>query len=319
MQNDEKNRLLSLVDGRTRLASSNRMELLLFRLSGPEIYGLNVFKVCEVCVTPPITRAPHTPPGVDGMISLRGNIIPVIDLGFFLERPIAEPTKLIITEFSGHIQGLRVQDVDRIVRVGWENVKAPSSIFGNVGHLVTAVTELPDGKLISILDVEQILHDAIGEAASMPIAALPEGATRMVFFADDSPLARRRIAKVLDDLGVPHAQASDGRDALEKLEEIVADALANECELRERLGAILVDAEMPELDGYMLTRTLKADARFAGIPVIMHSSLSSIANRTMGEQAGVDAYVAKFDPVQLANTLRGFLQAPVASKEPRYG
>ncbi len=316
---DEENRLLSLVDGRTRLASSNRMELLLFRLSGPETYGLNVFKVCEVCVTPPITRAPHTPPGVEGMISLRGNIIPIINLGYFLDRPVTEPTKLVITEFSGHIQGLVVQDVDRIVRVSWDQVKKPSTIFGNGANLVTAVTELPDGKLVSILDVEQVLHDAIGEEPNVAIESLTHDLGREVFFADDSPLARKRITQVLDGLGVTHNHACDGREAWDKLDAMATEAAAGHVALRERMGAILVDAEMPELDGYMLTRHIKADARFAGIPVVMHSSLSSIANRSMGEQAGVDAYVAKFDPIQLASALRGLLQAPHAAKEIRHG
>ncbi len=310
---DEENRLLSLVDGRTRLASSNRMELLLFRLSGPEAYGLNVFKVCEVCVTPAITRAPHTPAGVEGMISLRGNIIPVINLGHFLDRPVTEPTKLIITEFSGHIQGLMVQDVDRIVRVSWDQVKKPSAIFGTAAQLVTAVTELPDGKLISILDVEQVLHDAIGEEAAVQIDPLAGAGGREVFFADDSPLARKRIMRVLDGLGVPHQHACDGREAWSMLETIASQAESGSSALRDRLAVILVDAEMPELDGYMLTRHIKADARFSGIPVVMHSSLSSIANRSMGEQAGVDAYVAKFDPQLLATTLRGILQAPRAA------
>ena len=53
----------------------------------------------------------------------------------------------------------------------------------------------------------------------------------------------------------------------------------------------------------MLTRQIKADARFSGVPVVMHSSLSSVANRKLGQQVGVDAYVAKFHPVELGSTL----------------
>jgi two-component system chemotaxis response regulator CheV len=78
--------------------------------------------------------------------------------------------------------------------------------------------------------------------------------------------------------------------------------------LREQLHLILVDAEMPEMDGYVLTRHIKADRRFDNIPVVMHSSLSSEANRAMGKSVGVDAYVAKFDPVVLADTLRPLLK-----------
>ena len=73
---------------------------------------------------------------------------------------------------------------------------------------------------------------------------------------------------------------------------------------RSSLQLILTDAEMPEMDGYVLTRCIKSDPRFAGIPVVMHSSLSSEANRAMGKSVGVDAYVAKFDPRVLADTLR---------------
>jgi two-component system chemotaxis response regulator CheV len=64
---------------------------------------------------------------------------------------------------------------------------------------------------------------------------------------------------------------------------------------------------MPEMDGYVLTKNIKSDKRFAGIPVVMHSSLSSEANRAMGKSVGVDAYVAKFDADALADTLRPLL------------
>ncbi|MCG9015212.1 response regulator, partial [Laribacter hongkongensis] len=78
--------------------------------------------------------------------------------------------------------------------------------------------------------------------------------------------------------------------------------------LHDTLKLILVDAEMPEMDGYVLTRHIKSDKRFDGIPVVMHSSLSSNANRTMGAAVGVDAYVAKFEPTLLAETMLPFLQ-----------
>jgi two-component system chemotaxis response regulator CheV len=65
---------------------------------------------------------------------------------------------------------------------------------------------------------------------------------------------------------------------------------------------------MPEMDGYVLTQNIKNDNRFQGIPVVMHSSLSSAANKKMGQQVGVDAYVAKFNAENLANTITGMLR-----------
>jgi two-component system chemotaxis response regulator CheV len=77
--------------------------------------------------------------------------------------------------------------------------------------------------------------------------------------------------------------------------------------LHEQIQVILTDAEMPEMDGYVLTQHIKSDHRFDGIPVVMHSSLSSDANRTMGQRAGVDYYVPKFDSLVLSSTLRPLL------------
>lgn len=75
------------------------------------------------------------------------------------------------------------------------------------------------------------------------------------------------------------------------------------------VSLILTDVEMPELDGYMLTRQIKADRRFAGIPVLMHSSLSGMSNQQLGHSVGVDEYVPKFEPVKLAETLVRLMRA----------
>ena len=73
--------------------------------------------------------------------------------------------------------------------------------------------------------------------------------------------------------------------------------------LKDMIQLVLTDVEMPEMDGYMLTRKIKEDKRFAGIPVLMHSSLSSKSNQQLGKAVGVDEYVPKFEPQKLAHTL----------------
>lgn len=301
---DREPRLMSMIDERTRLAGSNRMELLLFSLNARETYGINVFKVREVCEVMPITVAPRMAAGVKGLVSLRGSIMPVIDLGEFLGISDGAPSKMIITEFSGHAQAFLVRDVDRIVRVDWDHVRAPQPMLSAVSSKIVAVTELEGGRLVSIIDVEQILAEVMGEPP-LPAVQRIESPTGGVFFADDSAIARKKITEVLDGLGVAHQHACNGREAWEKL-----SALADKGEeFRRQVGLVLVDAEMPEMDGYVLTRNIKSDPRFKGIPVVMHSSLSSAANRKLGEQVGVDAYVAKFQTEQLASTIRGMLTA----------
>ena len=307
----DSHQLIDSVDARTKLAGSNKMELLLFSMGSHEIFGINVFKVREVSPTPPITLTPNMPYGVEGVISLRGSIIPVISLIKFIKgEPAAAALggTMIVTEFSRHTQGFLVDDVDRIIRVDWDKVKPPESMLAGQDGLITAITELDDGRLVSILDVERILSEVLGEKLVPTLPKVDPRQNLTVFFADDSSVARKEIIMVLDKLGIKYIQANDGLEAWTKLQGIASRAAAEGSPVRNQIQLILVDAEMPEMDGYVLTRNIKADNRLSGIPVVMHSSLSSEANRTMGQRVGVDAYVAKFDPGVLADTLLALLK-----------
>jgi two-component system chemotaxis response regulator CheV len=307
----DSHQLIDSIDARTKLAGSNKMELLLFTLGTNETFGINVFKVREVSPTPPITLTPNMPYGAEGVISLRGSIIPVISLAKFIKlenAPSGLGPTMIVTEFSKHTQGFLVQDVDRIIRVDWDKVKPPENMLAGQEGLITAITELDDGRLVSILDVERVLSEVLGEK---PMPVLPQSEIKQemtIFFADDSAVARKEIIMVLDKLGIKYVQANDGKEAWEKLANMAKRSSNEGTPLRNQIQLVLVDAEMPEMDGYVLTKSIKSDSRFAGIPVIMHSSLSSEANRTMGQRVGVDAYVAKFDPAVLADTLLAFLK-----------
>jgi two-component system chemotaxis response regulator CheV len=303
--------LLANIDARTKLAGSNKMEILLFTLGTRETFGINVFKVREVSQTPHVTKTPNMPFGVEGVISLRGNIIPVISLHRFIANTRADGVynSMIVTEFNKSTQAFLVGDVDRIIRVDWDKVRAPENmVANNQSAMITAITELEDGKLVSILDVEQILSSVIGETRIPDIPKANLDTDQFVFFCDDSVVARKEITGVLDKMGVKYHQANNGREAWERLQAF-ASRLWNDGEsLHDILKLILVDAEMPEMDGYVLTRLIKNDPRFTNIPVVMHSSLSSNANRAMGASVGVDAYVAKFEPALLAETMIPFLQ-----------
>ncbi|OQA32989.1 MAG: Chemotaxis protein CheV [Betaproteobacteria bacterium ADurb.Bin341] len=307
----ENKTLLESVDARTRLAGSNKMEVLLFSLGTRETFGMNVFKVREVGLTPHITKTPNMPLGVEGLVSLRGNVIPVLSLSSFLQLDGVPPglgKTMMVAEYSKRTLGFLVHEVDRIIRVDWERVKAPEGVLTANQGLITAVIELEEGHLVSILDVEQILANAFGEAVIFDIAPARLEGEASVFFVDDSIVARRKITEVLEKLGVKHKHATNGAEAWVRLQAIASHAQQSHRSLRDEISLILVDAEMPEMDGYVLTKNIKADSRFNSIPVVMHSSLSSEANRAMGKAVGVDAYVPKFDAEQLADTLRPLLE-----------
>jgi two-component system chemotaxis response regulator CheV len=289
------------------------MEVLLFSLGSKETFGINVFKVREVGKIPAITKTPNMPAGVEGLISLRGNVIPVISLSALLNLPHAESghgDTMLVAEFSRRTVVFLVHGVDRIHRVDWDHVRPADNATGGAKTLVTSIIDLGQGQIVSRLDVEQILANTFGDAVIADVAPISSPAHQpAVFFVDDSLVARKQIVEVLDRLQVQHKHATNGQEAWTRLQGIASHRQQTGGSVHDEIDVILVDAEMPEMDGYVLTQNIKSDPRFAGVPVVMHSSLSSEANRALGRQVGVDAYVAKFDSGNLADTLRPYLQA----------
>ena len=109
------------------------------------------------------------------------------------------------------------------------------------------------------------------------------------------------------------SQATNGEEAWQKLQAMASQAQSEGSQLCDRLRVILTDAEMPQMDGYLLARLVKSDRRFDGVPVVMHTALSPGAASAMSPSAKVDAYVSKFNAVSLADTLRPMLRDPFRS------
>jgi len=245
---------------------------------------------------------------VDGIVSLRGHVMPVLNLAKFMGIREEEPHQtMMVAEYNNHILGFLVKDVDRIIRVDWDKVRPTEGMLSDKDALITAITNLDDGSLVSILDVEQILSNAFGEAIVGNVERIESTHDLCVFFADDSMVARRKIIEVLDRMGVKHIQSNNGQEAWDRLRAMADAAQSSGQNLHDQIQVILTDAEMPAMDGYVLTQYVKNDRRFEGIPVVMHSSLSSDANRAMGKRVGVDYYVPKFDSMVLSSTLRPLL------------
>jgi len=314
--------LLKNIDARTRLAGTNKLEILLFslgkdqRTGRTETFGINVFKVREVRKTPPITAAPDMPKAVKGMVSLRGILVPVVDLAEFIGMQTETPREImIVTEYNGHTQGFLVESVDTILRLDWSQMRVPPEMLtAHMGGLVTAVTELPDGRLVMLLDVERVLAETARYDDEMVYTQIKplgkEGVT--IVYADDSSVARGQIQRTLDALGIRGIAALNGLQAWQELQKLADYAEATGRQTKDVVQLVLTDVEMPEMDGYILTKKIKSDGRFAGIPVVMHSSLSSTSNEQLGRSVGVDEYVPKFEAQRLAETLTRLLLSDAA-------
>jgi len=316
--------LLDNIVERTQLAGNNKLEILLFSLGYDhrrqqrEVYGINVFKVCEVVRVPQLTAAPEMPRAVKGMASLRGQLVPVLDLAEYAGVATADPRNImIVTEYNGRTQGFLVENVETIQRLDWSRMRVPPAILtAEKGGLVTAVSELADKRLLMMVDVEKVLaemHPQENDLIYRSIKKIEQESLGTVFFADDSLVARKLVERTLETMGVRHYGSINGRETWDALEKTAARAAVTGRPTSDFVSLVITDIEMPEMDGYLLTKKIKSDPRFAGVPVIMHSSLSGESNQALGFSVGVDEYVPKMQPKHLSDAVTKYLSRKPAN------
>ena len=310
------------VDERTNLTSSNKFELLLFRLGADsalgqsELFGINVFKVREIVAMPSITPIVGATPHSLGVVNLRGQVIPVLDLPSIVGcTPKTGLNIMLVTEYARTTQAFAVESVEDIVRLDWKQVLSAET-SGSGHNLVTSIARLDgntDGtRLAQVLDVEAILQmvspsedQKVDPQKVGPKLKLKPGT--IILAADDSFVARSLIEQELKALHAPCEMTKSGKEAWDRLNALAQIAEAEGKTILDKVSLVLTDLEMPEMDGFTLTRNIKQDARFNGLPVLIHSSLSGSANEDHVRSVGADGYVAKFVAEDLANNIRSVL------------
>lgn len=293
--------VLDSVNQRTQLVGQNRLELLMFRLNGSQLYGINVFKVKEVLPCPPLTVLPHSSRVVRGVAYVRGKTISILDLSIAMGSRALENSGggfIIIAEYNNSVQGFLVRSVERIVNLNWEDVHSPPKGSGRE-HYLTAVTEV-DQRLVEILDVERILAEVSPAARSLSESLVNSGkrgdSVNTVLIVDDSSVARTQIKRCCESIGLQTVVLNDGKQAFTHLKQLLNDG---ENPL-EKYVMVISDIEMPEMDGYTLTASIKNDPKLSSLHVMLHTSLSGIFNQAMVEKVGADDFLAKFHPDELA-------------------
>ncbi|TBW59006.1 chemotaxis signal transduction protein CheV [Marinobacter halodurans] len=297
--------VLDSVNQRTQLVGQNRLELLLFRLRGRQVYGINVFKVKEVLQCPKLSSIPNSRSVVRGVSHIRGETIPIIDLSLAIGMPEIPASDLaesfvIISEYNRRTQGFLVGSVDRIVNLNWEEVSPPPKGAGREVYL-TAVARIDD-QLIEIIDVEKILSEVsplreeVGEELVGRSSETDRTATRPVLVVDDSSVARRQVERCLTAIGLAVVTRNDGKQALDYVKELTADG----SDISDHLCLMISDVEMPEMDGYTLVTRCKENSQLKSLYIMLHTSLSGVFNKAMVKKVGADDFMAKFSPDELA-------------------
>jgi two-component system chemotaxis response regulator CheV len=299
--------ILSSVDARTQLVGQNRLELLLFHLGGHQYFAINVFKVQEVMRLPNLTKIPDCHPSVRGLCHVRGHTVPVVDLRAAISmgrtQTDVKDCNIIVTEYNMTVQAFMVGGVDRIVNLNWNEILAPPSAAGR-HHYLTAITRIDD-KIIEIIDVEKVLaeispyNQQLSEE-SYNRSLLEKVRGKDILIVDDSKVAIEQMKQVLTPMGLNIVEAHNGLEAYQTLMHWKEEGR----DLHDRLTMIITDAEMPEMDGYMLTTEIRQDPELKDIIVVLHTSLSGNFNKAMVEKVGCDGFLSKFKPHALAEEVQ---------------
>lgn len=275
-------------------SGTNEVEVLVFRVGGYSL-GINVAKVREVLPDQKITKLPESHGSMTGCFTLRDQVIPCVSLHEHLnEEPIQDGngSTIILTEFSQYHTAFVVDAVERIHRVSWENVMAAPALISCGETPVTAVTTIDD-RLILMLDFELIADQISNLSDKTEVldnsADLPRDQLR-ILLADDSATVRVSITKTLHDNGFTNLLAfENGQEAWNWIQE----EYQRTGDVSQVADLMLSDVEMPQMDGFRLTKNIKDHPELSKISVLLNSSILTSDNKKKGESVNADGMVTK--------------------------
>jgi two-component system chemotaxis response regulator CheV len=279
--------------------AGSRLELLLFRTSDAQAFGINVFKVQEIIPAQPLTQVPGQHRLVRGIAHLRGRNMPVIDLATAIGKPAyGDDTarNIIITEHNRSVHGFLVGAVDRIVHTAWDKVLPPPKATGRHTY-VTSLTSI-DGAMVAILDVEKVFNEVThtDTRVSKHVSSRGNLAGQRLLVVDDSSVARNQIKRALQQIGIECVMCADGREAMQLLQSLTAQGI----DTGSHFAMVISDIEMPEMDGYQLTTAMRALPDMVDVYILLHSSISGEFNHAMVKKTGANRFIQKYNPDDLA-------------------
>ena len=293
--------LLDNVNAVTRLAENNEVQLMVFRTGNNEdapYYAINVFKTREAIEAKKhfLTQIPASHPLLEGTINLRGALVPIIDLPSWLNAPLTKEeknlSKILICDFNGVMIGLRITTAHKIIKKSWTDLHSPDGYAVSEDSKVVNDTRLDDGHICLVLDYEKLLSEVIPEVMVDPEvtyqitpsdipAELKKGT---VLIAEDSRTAQKALTQIFEKAQVPMRLFGNGRlllDYIDGLQDV------------SNIPAIVTDLEMPEVSGFRVVMTLKANNATKHIPVIVNSSMTGVSNKRDAEKLGADGFIDK--------------------------
>ncbi|WP_026089286.1 MULTISPECIES: chemotaxis protein [Bacillus] len=290
-------------------SGTNELEIVEFGI-GQNKFGINVIKVKEIINPVPITIVPQAHPNVEGIIELRGEVLPVVDVAEALGFPPSEnpsDDKFIVAEFNKQKIVFHVHSVTQIHRISWGQIEKPSNMYQGIESQIIGVIKM-SGEMILLLDFEKIVVEINPESGisvqQVKKLGKRERSDKRIVVAEDSALLRKLLYDTLSEAGFQYIEFfENGQDALNYLESVVNEGK----KIEDYIQLVVTDIEMPQMDGHHLTKRIKGHKQLSKLPVIIFSSLITDDLRHKGQMVGADAQVSKPEIAELITNIDQFL------------
>lgn len=273
---------------------TNELELVTFTI-GHNTFGINVMKVREIIHPAPVTVVPESHSAIEGVLQVRGEIIPVINLASALNIDSSvskDESKFIISELNQMKVVFRVDEVHRIQRISWQQIEEPSALQMGLEDSTSGIVKLDD-KIILMLDYEKLIISISPSSGfsekDVEILGSRERSNKVIYIAEDSAVLRQLIEDTLRKSGYHNLVFfKNGEEASQQIESV-----AKSGKILEAVQLLITDIEMPKMDGHHLTKRVKDNPETKDLPVIIFSSLITNDLHHKGEKVGANAQVSK--------------------------
>lgn len=282
-------------------SGTNELEIVEFEIANNK-FGINVIKVKEIIQPIPVTFIPHAHPHVEGIVQLRGEVLPVVDMLKVLgiqNATFSSQQKYIVAEFNKQKVVFHVDNVTQIHRISWNEIEKPSDMYQGGSSQVIGVIKQNDS-MILLLDFERIMVDINPDSGinieSVKKLGKRQRSEKKIVIAEDSPLLRKLLHDTMHEAGYVNLEFfENGRDAYDYLEGLLLSGKS----IEEHVQLVITDIEMPQMDGHHFTKKIKSHPELEKIPVIIFSSLITDDLRHKGEEVGAEEQISKPEIAEL--------------------
>ncbi len=276
---------------------TNEFEVVEFIISDGETkyhFCINVAKVIEVINFPVVRHLPDLDEAIIGTANIRKKVVPIVDLSKWLKAKNTIPNenkKVIVTYFNKMFNGFLVDEVVRIHRITWKDIKDYSSMTDlKLIDSVLGVVNI-DGKLIQLLDFERIIAEIspstmTSQVANIDLSLYDARQDKIIYLAEDSVVIRRVLETNFKRAGYIVKVFENGNTLLSEFSENIPNV-------------VVTDLEMPGTSGDFVVRTIRKNKEFNHIPIIIFSSMASVENERKLISIGANLVLGKPELDQL--------------------